>query len=260
VPPGETTVLRTASQGSSPIRLRRAHAWGIRLARGILLGALAVALSACATATRERQPSIAEVVRAITPTPSPTTPADAPDRRDLKAVVISAQARLALVPSYRARVIDEAGRTQAVFEYVRPDRYRQITAAKEQIAIGDVTYTRVNNGAWQRQEFPGIGRLGNEVTVAPEFIWDVEALGREAIEGVVCNQYLVVLRIGETELQDRYWIGVEDRLPRKMITQVDTQTTVIRLLYDFNAPITIEPPQEESVSDTITPSATRGQP
>jgi hypothetical protein len=210
-----------------------------------LVGALILTLTACAAATRERAPSIAEMERAATPTPAPTTPSDAPGKREIKNAVVSAQARLALVSSYRARVVDETGETQALFEYIRPDRYRQVTGTKEQIGIGDVAYTRSGQGLWQRQEIPGIGHLANEVAVAPEFFWDVEMRGQETIDGVLCDRYDVVLRIGTTEFHDTYWIGVEDNLPRKMITQVDTQTTVIRLLYDFNAEFTIEPPVVE---------------
>lgn len=215
------------------------------VSRCVAIVALAMVLTACGAVTRERAPSVAEVVRAVTPTPAPTTPADDPGKRDIKDAVLSAQARLALVGSYRARVLDEDGQTQAQFEYIRPDRYRQVTDTKEQIGIGDVAYTRVGDGDWQRQELPGIGRLANEVTVAPEFLWDVEARGQETVGGVLCNRYGVVLRIGTADFHDAYWIGVDDNLPRKIVTQVDTQTTVIRLLYDFNAEFQIEPPEVE---------------
>ncbi|MGC8878834.1 MAG: hypothetical protein ACP5R2_06385 [Anaerolineae bacterium] len=182
-------------------------------------------------------------MRVITKTPTPTTPADEPDKRETKQLVLRAQARLALLKSYRARVVDDAGQTLVLFEYVRPDRYRQVTDTKEQIGIGDLLYTRVKGGPWTKQEWPGIGRLTNEVTVAPEFIWDVENQGRESVEGTLCHRVQVVLRVGDTELTDIYWIGVDDRLPRKMLTQVDEQTHVTKLLYDFNQDFQIEPPK-----------------
>ena len=204
-------------------------------------------LSACTgpAATRTRAPSVAEVARLITPTPTPTTPADVPGKKEIKMAVLRAQARLALLKSYRARVVDDAGRTEALFEYIRPDRYREVTDATEQIGIGDVMYTRIGDSAWTRQDWPGMGRLANEVTIPQEFFWDVQAHGQEQVEGVLCNKYGVVLRIGDTELRDVYWLGVQDNLPHKTITQVDTQTTVIKLLYDFNADFTIEAPKVE---------------
>jgi hypothetical protein len=179
----------------------------------------------------------------ITNTPTPTTPADEPYKRETKQLVLRAQARLALLRSYRARVVDDAGHTIALFEYVRPDRYRQVTETKEQIGIGDILYTRSGNGPWTRQEWPGIGRLTNEVTIAQEFIWDVEDQGFESIEGILCHRVKVTLRVGNTQLTDVYWIGADDRLPRKMVTQVDEQTYVTRLLYDFNQDFRIEPPR-----------------
>ncbi|MGQ9501162.1 MAG: hypothetical protein ACUVSF_09550 [Anaerolineae bacterium] len=179
----------------------------------------------------------------ITKTPTPTTPADEPNKREIKQLVLRAQARLALLKSYRARVVDDAGQTLVLFEYVRPDRYRQVTDTKEQIGIRDLLYTRVEGNQWTKQEWPGIGRLMNEVTIAPEFIWDVEDQGRESIEGALCYRVRVVLRVGNTELTDIYWIGVDDRLPRKMLTQVDEQTYVTKLLYDFNRDFEIEPPK-----------------
>lgn len=206
-------------------------------------------LSGCGTAspapTRTRAPSVGEIMRMITKTPTPTTPADEPDKREIKQLVLRAQARLALLKSYRARVVDDAGRTLVLFEYVRPDRYRQVSDTKEQIGIRDLLYTRTEGGPWTQQEWPGIGRLMNEVTIAPEFIWDVENQGREAIAGVVCQRVRVVLRAGDTQLTDVYWIGVDDRLPRKIITQVDETTFVTKLLYDFNQDFQIEPPDME---------------
>jgi len=183
----------------------------------------------------------------ITPTPTPTTPADEPDRRETKQLVLRALARLALLRSYRARVVDEAGRTQALLEYVRPDRYRQITETemKEQIAIGDVLYSRTGEGPWVKQEWPAIGRLMNEATIPQRYIWDVADQGEEPVEGIRCHRVQVTLRVGDTQLTDVYWIGVEDRLPHKIITQVDEQTTLTKLLYDFNQDFQIEPPIAE---------------
>ena len=175
-------------------------------------------------------------------TSTPTTTADEPGKKEIKQAVLRAQARLALLKSYRARVLSQAGEEEALFEYVRPDRYREITGAEEQIGIGDIVYSRIRDGAWTKQEWPGIGRLANEVTVAPEFIQDVEGQGQEPVDDVMCYKYGVTLRAGSTDLQDVYWVGVEDNLPHKMITQVDTQTTIIRILYDFNADFEIEPP------------------
>ncbi|MCS7260526.1 MAG: hypothetical protein NZ765_07060 [Anaerolineae bacterium] len=208
-----------------------------------------IGLSSCRAGapapTRTRAPSVGEIMRMITKTPTPTTPADEPDKRETKLLVLRAQARLALLKSYRARVVDEAGRTLVLFEYVRPDRYRQVSDTKEQIGIKDLLYTRAAGGPWTKQEWPGIGRLMNEVTIAPEFIWDVENQGRESVEGVLCHRVRVMLRVGDTQLTDIYWIGVDDRLPRKMTTQVDEQTYVTKFLYDFNQDVQIEPPQIE---------------
>jgi len=193
--------------------------------------------------TRTRAPGAGEIMRMVTKTPTPTTPADEPDKRETKQLVLRAQARLALLKSYRARIVDDAGQTLVLFEYVRPDRYRQVTDTKEQIGIGDLLYTRVEGSPWTKQEWPGIGRLTNEVMVAPEFIWDVENQGHESVEGILCHRVQVVLRVGDTELTDIYWIGVDDRLPRKMLTQVDEHTYVTKLLYDFNQDFRIEPPK-----------------
>jgi hypothetical protein len=213
--------------------------------RCLWIAVVIAVLTACANATRERAPSVGEIARAVTPSPAPTTPADVPGKREIKDAVLRSMARLALLKSYRARVVDPAGDTQALFEYIRPDRYRQVTDDKEQIGIGDVAYTRRGDAPWLMEEVPGIGRLANEVTVAQEFFWDVQSRGQETVDGVVCNSYGVVLRLGDTELHDIYWVGVQDNLPHKMITQVDTQTDVIRLLYDFDADFKIEPPVVE---------------
>ncbi len=223
---------------------KRASATAALLLQALVCAVLAV-LAGCVPATRERAPSVGEVVQLISPTSTPTTAADEPGKRDIKQAVLRAQARWALLESYRARVLNQAGQAIAAFEYVRPDRYREVTDTTEQIGIGDTIYTRVGNGAWTKQELPGIGRLANEVTVAEEFIWDVEEQGQEAVDGVLCDKFGVTLRVGSSELRDVYWVGAEDGIPHKMITQVDTQTTVIRELYDFNADITIESPLVE---------------
>jgi len=243
-----STLLSGRPSDVRQIQPRHEPTRGARACRTAVAALLAMAtlslLAACTgSATRTRAPSVAEIARLITPSPTATTPADVAGKNDIKMAVLRAQARLALLKSYRARVVDEAGRTQALFEYIRPDRYREVTDTAEQIGIGDVMYTRTGGGAWTRQEWPGMGRLANEVTIPQEFFWDVQAHGQEQVEGVLCNKYGVVLRIGDTELSDVYWLGVQDNLPHKMITQVDTQTTVIKLLYDFNADFTIEAPK-----------------
>lgn len=211
----------------------------------MLMGAVLAAPTGCVPVTRERAPSVGEVASLVSPTPTPTTAADEPGKREIKQAVLRAQARWALLTSYRARVLDQTGHAIATFEYVRPDRYREVTDTTEQIGIGNTVYTRVGDQTWTKEEWPGIGRLANEVTVAEEYFWDVDKREQESVDGVLCDTYGVTLRVGSDELHDVYWVGAEDGLPHKMITQVDTQTTVIKLLYDFNTDITIEPPVVE---------------
>jgi hypothetical protein len=210
--------------------------------------ALCMLTAACGpggTATRERAPSAREVALMMPKTPTATKPADAPGKKEAKNAVLRAQARLGLLKSYRARIVNSQGETEATFEYVLPDRYHEITSTKEQIGIGDVAYTRVTGGAWTKESLPGIGRVGNEVSYAEEFFYDVEVQGQETVDGVLCARYQATIQVGSTTLNDTYWIGLEDGLPHRILMQLEPERTITKILYDFNADIKIEAPAVE---------------
>jgi hypothetical protein len=66
--------------------------------------------------------------------------------------------------------------------------------------------------------------------------------GSEDVEGVPTQKYVYTAKVGDNPLIEvTAWIGVEDGLPHKIVTEMEG-TTVTQILYDFNADITIEPP------------------
>lgn len=151
---------------------------------------------------------------------------------------------MAKVKTYRTKMVAEE--MEISTDYVQPDKMHtksEVMGMKvETIAIGDTTYTKIGDGPWQKEEaapapgapemeMPDITEMAEEMMAAIT----VEEVGTETVDGVKCKVFDI--RFGKEAEPIRYYIGVKDNLPRKM-----EMGGIEIILYDYNAPIKIEPP------------------
>jgi hypothetical protein len=162
---------------------------------------------------------------------------------DEKSVIAKSAADLKSLKSYRAKVIIETeGQTmETLYELVLPDRFHMISDFAEMIVIGDDMYMKVGD-TWTKVPGGGAGTEVPEVGVTEEDILEARLEGSEDVDGVPCQKYVYTAQVGDNPpIEVTAWIGVEDGLPHKIVTEMEG-TTVTQILYDFNADITIEAP------------------
>jgi hypothetical protein len=131
---------------------------------------------------------------------------------------------------------------ETLYEFVLPDRFHMVSDFAEMILIGDSMYMKVGDD-WMKTPVGTGMELTQfaEVAVEESDILEAQLEGTEDVEGVPCQKYVYTVTGEEQTFEATAWIGVEDGLPRKILTQMEG-TTVTQTLYDFNADITIEPP------------------
>ncbi|MFQ6016488.1 MAG: hypothetical protein ACE5NP_13715 [Anaerolineae bacterium] len=186
----------------------------------------------------------------IPPTPTPTPPKPTPPPAEVIPGVppelLAMGEAMAKVKTYRTKMVMEG--MEIFAEYVLPDKTHtksEMMGMKvETIVIGDTTYTKIGDGPWQKTEagpalppgaaeieMPEITEMAKEITAGMQ----IEEVGTETVEGVKCQVYEI--RFGEEAEAIRYYVGVDDNLPRKI-----EMGGMEMIFYDYNAPIEIEPP------------------
>jgi hypothetical protein len=171
------------------------------------------------------------------------TEAPAAPSGDEKSVIAKSAADLKNLKSYRLKVImEQEGQTmETLYEHVLPDRYHMVSDFAEMIVIGDDLYMKAGDTC---TKMPGAaaGAEVPEVGVTEDEILEARLEGSEDVDGVPCQKYVYTAKVGDNPpIEVTSWIGVEDSLPHKIVTEMEG-TTVTQILYDFNADITIEAP------------------
>jgi len=194
------------------------------------------------------KPSAATEAPAATEPPAATeeaaaTEAPAAPSGDEKSTIAKSAVDLKNLKSYRVKVIVEtAGQTmETLYEYVLPDKYHTVSDFAEMIVIGDDMYMKAGD-TWTKVPGGGAGAAVADVGVTEDEILEARLEGTENVEGVPAQKYVYTAKVGDNPpIEVTAWIGLEDGLPYKIVTEVEG-STVTQVLYDFNADITIEPP------------------
>jgi hypothetical protein len=194
------------------------------------------------------EPPAATEEAAATEAPTATeeaaaTEAPAAPSGDEKSLIAKSAADLKNLKSYRAKVImEQQGQTmETLYEHVLPDKFHMVSDFAEMIVIGDDMYMKAGD-TWTKIPGGGAGAAVAEVGVTEDEILEARLEGTEDVEGVPAQKYVYTAKVGDNPpIEVTAWIGVEDGLPYKIVTEVEG-STVTQILYDFNADITIEPP------------------
>ncbi|MBL7063140.1 MAG: hypothetical protein ISS49_02885 [Anaerolineae bacterium] len=215
----------------------------------VLVLGLTLALALACGGTKETAPedvtaateAAAEAPAATEETAATEAPAAPPE--DVRNIIVQSSADLKNLTSYRAKIIVETeGQTmESLYEYVLPDRFHQVSDFGETIGIGDDLYVKAGD-TWTKISGGGTGTALAEVGVAEEDIVEARLEGTEDVDGVPCQKYVYTTEMEGSPLEITAWIGVEDGLPRKIVSKPASGGTVTQTLYDFNADITIEAP------------------
>lgn len=203
---------------------------------------VAVSPTAAATPTVESTPTVA-----ATPTPASTPTANAATSgaavgADEVLRVASAWSR---VKSFRIKS-DTTGNGQFLGEFVLPDRSHFTITANSQtievIRIGPDTYTKIN-GQWTKQ--PGVAsaittdpvKLVSDFSASQQAGKKVTKGHTKTVNGVQCQDWIITSASGANE--SSICIGLQDQLPYQASS---ANGKAVVDFYDYNAPITINPP------------------
>jgi outer membrane lipoprotein-sorting protein len=163
---------------------------------------------------------------------------------DTKNVIAKSAADLKNLKSYRVKIImeQEGGQTmETLVECVMPDKYHMVSDFGDMIIIGDDLYMKAGDD-WTKVPGGGAGTEMAEVGVTEEDILEAQLEGSEDVDGVPCHKYVYTTEVEGKTVEVMCWIGVEDGLPHKIVTKMESGMTMTQIPYDFNADITIEPP------------------
>ena len=172
------------------------------------------------------------------------TEAPAAPSGDTKNVIAKSAADLKNLKSYRVKFIMEQEGGQAMetlVECVMPDKYHMVSDFGDMIIIGDDLYMKAGDD-WTKVPGGGAGTEMAEVGVTEEDILEAQLEGSEDVDGVPCHKYVYTTEVEGKTVEVMCWIGVEDGLPHKIVTKMESGMTMTQIPYDFNADITIEPP------------------
>jgi hypothetical protein len=89
----------------------------------------------------------------------------------------------------------------------------------------------------------GLSEAYMKVYATEETIFEPELAGKEDVDGVPCWKITYTATMADgSSYEALVWIGVQDGLPYKSVTQPNPDMTNVVVYYDFNADITIEAP------------------
>jgi hypothetical protein len=223
-------------------------ALGLTIVLLVACGAKETPAPAPTEAPAATKPSAATEAPPATEPPAATeeaaaTEAPAAPSGDEKSIIAKSAVDLKNLKSYRAKVImEQQGQTmETLYEYVLPDKYHMVSDFAEMIVIGDDMYMKAGD-TWTKVPGGGAGAAVADVGVTEDEILEARLEGTENVEGVPTQKYVYTAKVGDNPpIEVTAWIGLEDGLPYKIVTEVEG-STVTQVLYDFNADITIEPP------------------
>jgi hypothetical protein len=223
-------------------------ALGLTIVLLVACGAKETPAPAPTEAPAATKPSAATEAPPATEPPAATeeaaaTEAPAAPSGDEKSIIAKSAVDLKNLKSYRAKVImEQQGQTmETLYEYVLPDKYHMVSDFAEMIVIGDDMYMKAGD-TWTKVPGGGAGAAVADVGVTEDEILEARLEGTENVEGVPTQKYVYTAKVGDNPpIEITAWIGLEDGLPYKIVTEVEG-STVTQVLYDFNADITIEPP------------------
>jgi len=223
-------------------------ALGLTIVLLVACGAKETPAPAPTEAPAATKPSAATEAPAATEPPAATeeaaaTEAPAAPTGDEKSTIAKSAVDLKNLKSYRVKVIVEtAGQTmETLYEYVLPDKYHTVSDFAEMIVIGDDMYMKAGD-TWTKVPGGGAGAAVADIGVTEDEILEARLEGTENVEGVPTQKYVYTAKVGDNpSIEVTAWIGLEDGLPYKIVTEMEG-STVTQILYDFNADITIEPP------------------
>ncbi len=199
------------------------------------------------------EPAEAEAPAATEEPAEAEAPAASPE--DATSVILESAVNLKELESYRAKATTEMGgqTIKALYEYDLPDNVHMVMdvagQTTEMIIIGDDTYLKAGD-SWTKMPDTGAGSDSMGATVAQfdlsqENVLDARLEGTEDVAGVPCQKYVYTASIPDSPpMEITTWIGLEDGLPYKIVSQSGADMIVTQELYDFNAGITIEAPLE----------------
>ncbi len=210
--------------------------------------------------------AVATEAAAVEPAPTQQPEVEAADSAsnqpprdgDVLDEIIAAMQTVFDVESFRVdqTVISPDMTTEQQIEVVMPDRYHMVSTDMELIEIGDQAYILVD-GEWM--QWRGMADMvistfmmftnEDDGDVFRTYAADAEFLGTEDLEGeqVRAYQYRINDDEGASSLV-KLWIAESDGLPRRMEIDItgaspEDDAQIINVYKDYNAEITIEPPQ-----------------
>ncbi len=199
------------------------------------------------------EPAEAEAPPATEEAPEAEAPAASPE--DATNAILESAVNLKELESYRAKGITEMGgqTISVLYEYDLPDNLHMVTEVAgqttEMIIIGADTYLKAGD-TWTQMPDTGAGSdsMGTtvvQINLSRENVLDARLAGTEDVAGVSCQKYVYTASFPDTPpMEVTVWIGLEDGLPYKVVSQAGADMIVTQELYDFNADITIEAPLE----------------
>ena len=212
------------------------------------------------TETAAVEPAVTEPAPTQQPGDEPAVSGSSPSSQDNDVLdeIIAAMQTVFDVKSFRVdqTVISPDMTTEMQVEVVMPDRYRMVSTDMELIEIGDEAYILVD-GEWM--QWRGMADMvistfmmftnEDDGDVFRTYAADAEFLGTENLEGeqVRTYQYRINDDEGASSLV-KLWIAESDGLPRRMEIDItgaspEDNAQIINVYKDYNAEITIEPPQ-----------------
>jgi hypothetical protein len=166
------------------------------------------------------------------------------------ALVSSMKAQMAL-PAYSGNLVSEykGVTTNAVVEFVSPDRYHVKTDTVEAILIGNVTYLNLN-GNWSKMDIDLSGMVSSfrDTNLIESGISNVKYAGAEQVNGISTDAYTFT---GSTNFNGqnlsaeiKAWISRADNLPVKIEVsgEVGGEKTFSTITYDYATKVSIEAP------------------
>lgn len=208
-----------------------------------------------------------EAAASPTATSAPATTAPSGDDSDsAEAWLMSMAPVVTDVKSYRMTMTMDLGIEGGVqemhAEFVRPDRMRITTTTPE----GDAVMTFVDGTMYMTiggMSFNQPASAGQIEEMMPTDLDDISEDwapagatysmgGTETVDGVECQVVTISWEEDGEKFTSTYWIGVKDRLPRKMVTEIEVSasddndahvSTIEGRFYDYNADIVIEAPE-----------------
>lgn len=249
-----------------------------RIALSILLIVVSLGLSACGSGAPSGPmptPTSIPPTLAPTPTPLPTetpAPAQAPTSSadEIHTLIVNALLSLYTQPNRMevTTVLDDGPARTSTIEFVPPDRKYLVDLDQgvEYIVIGETVYAKTAaSDPWEETQIPASTFLGEGAITAEaigDTISDARVVRSDTLEGraVIVYGYHSTTQAGGIDLQSQaeLWVGEQDGLPYKMISDGEIYTALtdpatgenkiaavqalVTTLITFDPALAIEPP------------------